>query len=104
MWVSNTAVGTETVQTATPISAATINIASGKTALLITPAGTIAALTINMPSSPVDGQSVTISSSQIVTVLTMGGGTILGALSAMAVAGFARYIYNASTTSWYRAG
>jgi hypothetical protein len=75
--------------------------------LHLTPAGTLAAGTLTMPSAPVDGQTVTISTTQTITALTHNpnsGQTLLGALTTLAANGFATYRYRASTTTWRRVG
>lgn len=71
---------------------------------LIEPAGTLATLTINMPSSPQDGDEVLIASSQILTALTMANGTLVGTLTTLALGGFARFVYNTASTKWFRVG
>lgn len=88
-----------------PATGATVNVGtSGYVRLRINPAATIAALTINLPSSPQDGDTVEISSTQIVTALTLSGGTIIGALTSMVVGGFAVYEYNSDSSQWFRTG
>lgn len=93
------------VQYTTPTTGQTITVNSnGHTVLFINPAGTILALTVTLPSSPSDGDRVTLASSQVVTGLTMNGGTIIGALSALAVATFATYVFSNSSSNWFRMG
>lgn len=93
------------VTIATPTTGQTVTVASGRNQrLIVNPAGTIAALTLNMAASPVDGDLVQITSTQIVTTLTMGGGTLVGALAAFVVGGFATFAYNASIGKWLRVG
>lgn len=94
-----------TMQYATPATGGTVNVGvTGYTCLHIDPAGTLVALTVSLPSSPQDGDTVEISSSQIVTGLTMNNGTIIGALTTMAVGTFAAYRYSADATKWFRVG
>jgi hypothetical protein len=71
------------------------------------PAATLATGTVVMPTSPTDGMVVTISSTQIITALTLSANTgqsILSALSAFTVGGYARYLYRSANTTWYRIG
>lgn len=92
-------------QYATPATGATITVNSnGFTSLFINPAGTIATLTITLPGSPSDGDRVQIGASQIITAVTMNGGTILGGLTTMGVGGFATYVYSSSGAEWFRMG
>lgn len=98
----------DTKQIAVPTTGQTVNIvnADRNIVLLINPAGTLLALTVAMPTSPKDGQKVSITSSQVLTGLTMtSGGTILGALTTIAaVNGFATWCYDLASTSWFRIG
>lgn len=90
-------------QYVTPATGATVTVNSnGHVMLFVNPAGTLATLTITLPSSPTDGDRVTLGSSQIVTGLTMNGGTVIGALSTMAVATFATYTYSSNSSNWFR--
>lgn len=94
-------------QYATPAAAGTVTITANKPVLVMEPAGTLATLTVVMPTAPSDGFIQTISSTAIVSVLTLSGGgsdTIVSALTALAAAGFAKFIYKASTAKWYRCG
>lgn len=94
-------------QYATPAAAATVTISANTPVLVLEPAGTLATLTVTLPTTPADGFIQTISSTAIITVLTLAGGgsdTIVNAIATLAAAGFARYIYKTSTTKWYRIG
>lgn len=74
---------------------------------LVVPAGTIAAMTLNMPASPYDGQPFEVSFDQIITALTMAApasATLKGALTAAAAKGFAKWRYSKADTTWYRVG
>lgn len=94
-----------TIQYATPTTGQTVTIGStGSTRLILNPAGTLVALTVTFPSTPTDGDYVSLCSSQAITTLTMNGGTVIGALTTAAIGTFASYIYNATTTSWFRIG
>lgn len=54
----------------------TTNVITMQTAkLVVNPAGTIAALTVNFPLNPPDGTVVEISTTQIITALTLVPGT-----------------------------
>lgn len=89
-----------------PATGATLTISDTCETLIVRPAGTLAALTINMPANPKDGQRCRISCTQIVTILTMSGNghTLEGALTSFAVDGFAAWTYVLSLTTWFRNG
>lgn len=89
----------------TPTTGFSIQIASGVTSLILNPAGTLAAGTIVFPATPIDGQILNLSSSQIITALTMSapaGQTVLGALTTIAANGYAAWQYVASAANWFR--
>jgi len=70
-------------------------------------AADIAALTVQMPVKPLDGQVVTLVFAQAVTALTMASGvgasqTLVGAATAAADAGFMSYQYEKAANTWYR--
>lgn len=76
------AVGDSNYLLNSPVNGATITLADGTNTydrLYLTPAGTIAGLTIVLQPTPVDGQELTILSTQNVTALTLqaGAGTSL---------------------------
>lgn len=89
------------VQYATPTTGQTV-VANGAGALVINPAGTLVALTITFPASPIDGQAFEILSTQIVTTMTLSGGTIASALTTIGVNGAARWRYSTTAATWMR--
>lgn len=61
-----------------PVTTDVINLDAQTRQLVVNPAGTIAALTVNFPAASatmVNGQRIGVCSTQIVTALTMGAGT-----------------------------
>lgn len=108
----NVATGTiglqgEMLQYSAPTTGQSITISAGNTALILEPAGTLATLTVTLPIAPGDGWLVKVSSTAIITALTLSAGagdTIVNAITTLAAAGFAEYVYRASTLKWYRVG
>lgn len=92
------------IQIVTPSTGTTVAANNATTLLLINNSGLIAAVTITLPTTPFDTQRFLIASKSIVTALTMGGGTINGALTTIAASGFAEFIYSAALTAWFRTG
>jgi hypothetical protein len=84
----------------------TYTFAAGVQTLIANHAGTLATGTVTMPASPADGMTITISTTQQITALTlsantgqsMGGTqtTLLPANSAV------QFVYRLSNTTWYR--
>ncbi len=88
-----------------PLTADTYTVAAGVDNVVFKPAGTIAALTVVYPTTPANGTTLAIMSTQIVTALTNTGGgsdTVSGALSALAVNTPFKMIYRTADTTWYR--
>lgn len=78
--------------------------AAGTQVLVINPATTLATGTITMPASPSDGMTITFSTTQQITALTLNGNTgqtVVGGASTMLANTSATYIYRASNTSWF---
>lgn len=70
---------------------------------LIQEAAVAVSLTITFPSSPFNGQVVTINSTGGITSLTLSSASsILNALTTMVTGGCAGYTYLSATNKWYR--
>jgi hypothetical protein len=89
-----------------PTAGQTITIPDNYGDYLVMPAGTLATLTINFPAAPIDGQEITIKTSQALTALTLSGNgkTMFDGVTTMAVNAFVTYKYYAGSTLWYRKG
>lgn len=72
--------------------------------LLLTPTGAFAAGTITLPTNAKDGQEVLVTCTQAVTALTVNGGTVNGAPTALTANGFFRLRYDGVFKNWYRIG
>ena len=93
------------VQYATPTTGSTVTVGTtGYIQLVINPAGSLLALTVALPGSPQNGDVLELCSSQAITTLTMSGGTVIGALTTMAIGTFASYIFNSTAGQWFRNG
>jgi hypothetical protein len=78
--------------------------AAGTQVLVIDPAGTLATGTITMPASPADGMTITFSSSQQITALTLSGNTgqtVVGAVTFLPAKTGVTYVYRTTGASWY---
>ena len=90
---------------ATPLAAGTVVATSATQIVQLTPAGTLATLTIVWPAAPLDGQTFKIFSTQTVTTLTntLGAGQSLNsALTTLTANTPIEYFYQASTLTWFR--
>lgn len=73
--------------------------------LLVTPIAGYAAMTIVMPTAPVDKQEVMVNCTQSVTTLTISSvRSVNGAPTTLAANAFFRLKYDATLLSWYRVG
>jgi hypothetical protein len=78
--------------------------AAGVQTLVINPAGTLATGTIIMPAAPADGMTITFSSTQVITALTLSGNTgqtVVSGATTLAARQAGVYVYRSSNTSWY---
>jgi hypothetical protein len=84
-------------------TAFTYTFAAGTQVLVINPAGTLATGTITMPASPADGMTITFSSSQQITALTMAGNgaSINNAVTLLPAKTSVTYVYRATGTTWW---
>ena len=89
-----------------PLTTETYAIPDDAETVLFKPAATIAALTVQMPVNPYDGQKVTIATTQVVTSLThtATGKTIQAPFTAGTANGFGSWKYRLADTTWYRVG
>ena len=86
----------------------TVTVLNTTSALIIDPAGTLTTYGVILPSAPVDGQTIEISSSKTLTALTLSAGlnTISNSPTALTISTTAAYgykfIYNLGVTTWFR--
>lgn len=105
--VTGTGTGT-TTQYSTPATGANVKATPVNTGekvwLLLTPAATLATLTITLLDSPVDQQEVNVTTTQTITALTVAGNgkTVLGAPTTLSANGFFTLRYDAVNQTYYR--
>jgi hypothetical protein len=88
---------------ASPATGATVSFTSDQNdrIMLLTPAGALATLTVNFPSSPRTGQLCCITTSQSIAALSVGGGVVSGLVTALS--GGDLYSYRCvGGTNWRR--
>lgn len=68
---------------------------------IINPSGTLATLTVNLPSSPLNNDVVYIKFTQAVTAVTYGNGTVVDGITAPTAGGLTVLTFDSGTTSWY---
>lgn len=94
------------LQYTTPVTTETVTTTAQMQSLVCNPAGTIAALTIVFPPSPVNGQQYQIAISQIITVLTLtagtGAATINGTITTTGVNSSGQWVYEITSNTWYK--
>jgi len=80
--------------------------AAGTQTLVMNPAGTLATGTITMPAAPADGMTITITTTQQITALTIAGnsGQSIGGtqVALMAANSALSFVYRLTNTTWYR--
>jgi hypothetical protein len=88
----------------TPTTGFSYTFAAGTQTLVMNPAGTLAAGTITMPAAPSDGMTITFSSTQQITAITLNGNTgqtVVGAVSYLPANTAVSYVYRSANTSWF---
>lgn len=91
-------------QVTAPAAGATVTSSYGLRSNILNPAGTLATLTVNLPTGQYDGAITRISSSQQITALTIAttdASLIVGAPATLAAGGAIQFLYQASNTTWY---
>lgn len=68
---------------------------------IINPSGTLLALTVNLPSSPVNNDVVYVKFTQAVGTVTYSNGTVLGGLVSPIIGSVVVFTYDQTTSTWY---
>ncbi len=84
----------------TPLTGDTVTPSSAKY-IIIDPATPIAALTIDMPPSPSDGDWIEIKFTESITTVTYTGGTVKAGLISPIAGSYEKLVYHAATSIWY---
>lgn len=84
----------------TPATGGTVTLVTGQINI-INPAGTIATLTLTLPSSPANNDIVSLTFTQAVTAITYSGGTVVGSPTTASLGGQWYLTYDSGTTTWY---
>ncbi len=112
-WLESQQIATQdnkVTQYAAPLTASTVLLRDDQNSvwLVLTPAGTIADLTLKLPlvANCIDRQEILVNSTQIVTALTIGanGSSVIGAPTALTANSFFRLRWDAVMKTWYRVG
>jgi len=111
-WLNDQAITTQdnkVTQYSAPVTGATVTIGTtGSIWLVLTPAGTIATLTLTLPLSTdvADKTELLVNSTNIVTTLTIApnGATVVGGPTTIAANGFFRLRFDTVLQTWYRVG
>lgn len=84
----------------TPTTGATVSLVNNQYNI-INPAGALLAVTLNLPSSPVNNDVVYIKFTQTVSTVTYANGTVVDGITAPSAGGLVVLTYDSGTTSWY---
>ncbi len=89
----------------TPASGAVVTVPNNCSLLLIEGSATLAALTVTLPASPIDGQEVTIATLPAISALSLSansGQTLNGAPASLPANSAVRFVYLATGAFWAR--
>lgn len=89
------------VKDTTPSTGNTVTATTGYSVLVIHGSGTLAALTVKLPVSPLNSQQFTICTDQTITTLTISGGTTVQSFTTVTAIAPIRLIYDTANTKWY---
>lgn len=87
-----------------PTTGFSYTFAAGVNVLVMNPAGTLATGTITMPASPADGMTISFSSTQTITALTVNANTgqsIVRKPTSFGAGSGMTFVYRLSNTTWY---
>lgn len=84
----------------TPTTGSTISSIVGSN--IVEPAGTLLALTVNLPGSPNNGDIAAYTFTQAITGLTFANGTVVNTLTTAASGGTVKFIFYNGTSKWYK--
>lgn len=84
----------------TPTSGQTVAMSTSTSNNIINPAGTLAALTVTLPASPVDGQVCRVLFTQTITALTLTGCT--PAITTANAGTTLTFRYRTASATWFR--
>ena len=84
----------------TPSTGGTVNLVANQYNI-INPSGSLVALTVNLPSSPVNNDVVYIKYTQAITTVTYGNGTVVDGITTPSVGGLVILTYDSISSSWY---
>lgn len=85
-----------------PLTGTTISPTSACGLAVVDPAGTLAALTIDFPTGPAEGQFFNVFTTQTLTAVTWGNGTAVGAPTTLAANASVSFQFSTATGKWYR--
>lgn len=94
----------ELARSARDTGTASFTVANNTDVQILAGSGTI---TVTLPATQYDGQEFVLAVETAYTAITMSGGArtlIAGAAIGVTAGSFARYRYNAATTTWHRVG
>jgi len=84
----------------TPSTGGTVTLVNNQYNI-INPSGSLATLTINLPSSPANNDRVEMKFTRSVTTVTYAGGTYVSAVTSPTAAQDIVLVYDSATSSWY---
>lgn len=112
-WLESQQIATQDnkiTQYSAPLTGSTLQVTDSQNSvwLILTPAGTLAALTLQLPlaSNVLDRAEILVNSTQALTSLSFNanGSTIIGAPTTLAANGFFRLRFDIVMKTWYRVG
>ena len=97
-------VSTEKIRVTSAANLASVPSTTADLLLVIDISTTTASGTLVFPTSPIDGQNLSVSTRSAITAVTLNGGgiPISGAITTLAAGGTVAWVYDAASNRWFR--
>lgn len=84
----------------TPTTGGTVTLVANQYNI-INPAGALVALTVTLPSSPANNDTIQIKFTQAVTTVTYNGGTVADGITSPIAGGYVIFTFDSGSNTWY---
>lgn len=87
-----------------PLNLSTTQLLSATPVVVLNPLTTLVTASVVMPVNPVNGATITIGVSNVITTFVMSGATINSPLTTAVAGTFGKWVYSTAGVAWFRIG